>query len=296
MDENADGDGADVPAHKEISDRDDIEAKEEERRRQSVDHARRVQQSLRQGDPATQPPAPAHLRNATTPTINTDLERGDAHQNDAPPGSRVGMPRDSPRSQPSFQHFYSLQPTTTGNQQPQDPINNNGVPLEEDDDYGWGPSHPCFPHINTHVPLNSPEATSTRIIRIQRDWMVAGDLAPTFSNLYPEILDPYLPEEEFRLLIRRLNNELTRAFDPWSLWNWMDAVMGLLTLWVWDDIGATVIKRRLRALEQWIREWNEKKGKKMEGVKVVELRRTGYMSVGPLPSLSSRLSYIRWAI
>ncbi|KAI9862911.1 MAG: hypothetical protein M1813_004083 [Trichoglossum hirsutum] len=278
MGENADGDGADAVAHNERGDTGDVGAMEQERRRQSADHARRVQQSLRQGDSGAQPPPPAHFRGVTNPTITTDLERGDAHQNAPPPGSRVGMPRDSPRSQPSFQQFYASQPTGTSNQQPQIPTNNGGIPQDEDDDCGWGPSHPCFPHINTHVPLNSPEATTTRIVRIRRDWMLAGDLAPTFSNLYPEILDPYLPEEEFRLLIRRLNDELARAFDPWSFWNMVDATIGVLTLWVWDDLGATVVKRRLRALEQWVREWNERGGK-MEGVKVVELRKTGYMSL-----------------
>ncbi|KAH0551716.1 hypothetical protein GP486_007066, partial [Trichoglossum hirsutum] len=278
MGENADGDGADVVAHREGGDTGDVEAMEHERRRQSADHARRVQQSLRQRGSETQPPPPALFRGVATPTIDTDLERGDVHQNGPTPGSRVGMPRDSPRSQPFFQHFYTSQPPGTGNRQPQGLANNDGVPQDEEDDYGWGPSHPCFPHSNTHVPLNSPEATTTRIIRIRRDWMVAGDLAPTFSNIYPEILDPYLPEEEFRLLIHRLNDELTRAFNPWGLWNMVDAVMGVLTLWMWDDLGAPLVKRRLRALEQWIREWNEK-GEKMEGVKVVELRKTGYMSL-----------------
>jgi Golgin subfamily A member 7/ERF4 family len=288
MGENADGDGGDAVAPQGKGDNGDAEAKEQERRRQSADHARRVQQSLRQGDGETQLPAPAHLRDPTSTTTNTDLERGDAHQNGRPSSSRVGIPpRDSIRSQPSFQHFY---PTQSSSQYPQSPTRNNhnnhnnntagnsNGPQDDEDDYGWGPSHPCFPHQNTHVPIDSPEATTTRIIRIRRDWMIAGDLAPTFSNLYPEILDPYLPEEEFRLLIRRLNDELTRAFDPWSLWNWVDAVMGVLTLWVWDDLGATVVKRRLRALEDWIKVWNEKEGK-VEGVKVVELRRTGYMSV-----------------
>ncbi|KAI9784952.1 MAG: hypothetical protein M1839_001148 [Geoglossum umbratile] len=281
MGENADGDSADTVVPKEKGDSGDVEAREQERRRQSADHAQRIQQSLRQGDRETQVPAPTHLRNPTSTTTNTDLERGDGPQNGRPSSSRVGIPpRDSVRSQPSFQHFY---PSQSGNQHPQSLANNNnnnnndGI-QDDEEDYNWGPSHPCFPHQNTHVPLDSPEATTTRIIRIKRDWMLAGDLAPTFSNLYPEILDPYLPEEEFRLLIQQLNDELTRAFDPWSLWNWVDAAVGVLTLWVWDDLGATVVKRRLRALEEWVRVWNEKEGK-VEGVKVVELRRTGYMSL-----------------
>ncbi|KAI9768478.1 MAG: hypothetical protein M1840_004888 [Geoglossum simile] len=283
MGENAGGTGADAVAPQGKGDNGDAEVKEQERRRQSADHAQRVQQSLRQGGGETQSSAPALLRDPTSTITNTDLERGDVPQNGRPSSSRVGIPpRDLIRSQPSFQHFYPIQ---SGSQYPQSPTghnnNHNGNsdgPQDDEDDYGWGPAHPCFPHQNTHVPLDSPEATTTRIIRIKRDWMLAGDLAPTFSNLYPEILNPYLPEEEFRLLIRRLNDELTRAFDPWSLWNWVDAVMGVLTLWVWDDLGATVVKRRLRALEEWVRVWNEKEGK-VEGVRVVELRRTGYMSL-----------------
>ncbi len=54
----------------------------------------------------------------------------------------------------------------------------------------WGPQHPCYPHLNPHVPVDSHEYVTTRIIRIRRDWLLEGDLAPTFSNLYPEILDP----------------------------------------------------------------------------------------------------------
>ena len=151
----------------------------------------------------------------------------------------------------------------------------------------WGPQHPCFPHMNPHVPLDSPEHVSTRIIRIQRDWMVEGDLAPTFSNLYPEILDPAgLSEHEFRRVISKVNAELVESFNPYGLRNVVDGIMGVATGWLWDDLGFTSVKSRLNKLESWIESWNaemEKKGAGSEESnappKLISLRRTGYMTV-----------------
>ena len=108
--------------------------------------------------------------------------------------------------------------------------------------------------------------------------MVAGDLAPTFSNLYPEILDPMLPEQEFRTIVGKVNDELVKAFNPWSVRNWVDAALGLLTGYLWDDFGLSGIKRRLRSVEGWLDEWNSRVGSK-ESVRIVPLRRTGYLSV-----------------
>ncbi|ELR10074.1 hypothetical protein GMDG_04475 [Pseudogymnoascus destructans 20631-21] len=57
----------------------------------------------------------------------------------------------------------------------------------------------CFPHLNPYVPTDSVAYANTRIIRIPRDWMIAGDLAPTFSATYPELLgEAGLGEAEFR--------------------------------------------------------------------------------------------------
>ncbi|KAF2404370.1 hypothetical protein EJ06DRAFT_457693, partial [Trichodelitschia bisporula] len=142
----------------------------------------------------------------------------------------------------------------------------------------WGPSHPCFPHPNPHVPKDSPLYASTRVIRVRRDWMAAGDVAPAFANLYPEILEPWVGEEEFRRVVRRVNAELREAFDPWGWRAWIDALLGVVTLWVWDDLGLTGVKKRLRGLEEWIEGWNREVGER-EGVKIVPLRRTGYLSV-----------------
>ncbi|KZF19151.1 hypothetical protein L228DRAFT_271410 [Xylona heveae TC161] len=146
------------------------------------------------------------------------------------------------------------------------------------DEYAWGPSHPCFPHMNAHVPLTSPLYSSTRIIRIKRDWMIEGDLAPTYSNLYPEILDPLIPEGEFRMIIRKLNDDLIDAFNPFSFWNTLDGIISLLTFWLWEDFGFARIKRRLAALERWIEAWNRDVGAK-EGVRIISLRRTGYLTL-----------------
>lgn len=149
---------------------------------------------------------------------------------------------------------------------------------DNDSEYAWGPSHPCFPHPNPHVPLSSPLCNSTRIIRIKRNWMVAGDLAPTFANLYPEVLDPMISEEAFRDIIKRVNDELVSAFSPTSLRAWVDSLMGVATLWLWDDVGMSAVKRKLEALERWLEDWNQNIGAK-EGVKIIPLRRTGYLTL-----------------
>ena len=115
--------------------------------------------------------------------------------------------------------------------------------------------------------------------------MLEGDLAPTFSNLYPEILDPAgLSEQDFRTLVEKVNAELIPAFNPWGWRNIFDGVMGLLTGWVWDDLGLTGIKSRLGKVERYLEDWNkEMEGKSKDGPgsapRIVSLRRTGYMNV-----------------
>lgn len=157
---------------------------------------------------------------------------------------------------------------------------NSGQQAQADlaEELAWGPAHPCFPHINPHVPIESSEYTSTRVIRIRRDWMVKGDLAPTFSNLYPEILDPLLPEHEFRKIIATVNDELSKAFDPYRLRNWIDGALGLMTGWLWEDIGAPAIKQHLQHVEAWLEKWNREVGAK-DGVRIWSLRRSAYMSL-----------------
>lgn len=108
--------------------------------------------------------------------------------------------------------------------------------------------------------------------------MTAGDLAPTFANLYPEILDPLVNEDDFRILIKKINDTLVDAFDPFTFRAWVDAVMGVATFWLWEDAGLTGVKKKLAGLETWIEEWNNTVGEK-EAVKIIPLRRTGYLTV-----------------
>jgi len=115
--------------------------------------------------------------------------------------------------------------------------------------------------------------------------MIEGDLAPTFSNLYPEILDPAgVSEVDFRTLVEKVNNELIPAFNPWGVRNVIDAFLGLVTGYIWDDLGFTAVKGRLRKVEQYLEDWNrEMESRSKEGPgsapKIVPLRRTGYMNV-----------------
>ncbi|KAL8734822.1 MAG: hypothetical protein Q9166_001174 [cf. Caloplaca sp. 2 TL-2023] len=149
----------------------------------------------------------------------------------------------------------------------------------------WGPNHPCFPHPNPHVPLSSPLSSSTRIIRIPRDWMALGDLAPQFSIVYPEILERWVPEQDFRQLITTVNEGLYTAFKPEGWRAWRDATLGLLSGWLWEDLGgeALEVKKGVRGLEHWIEGWNLARmgapGEEANWVRCVPLRRTGYLCV-----------------
>jgi hypothetical protein len=200
--------------------------------------------------------------------VDKDLEAG-GKLHRAP--SRISMPLSRRSSLQSGQH------DSAHHSQDHD---GDGDEEVDEEDYEWGPSHPCFPHLNSHVPLDSPLYNSTRIIRVRRDWMVAGDLAPTFANLYPEVLDPVISEDTFRAVIKHINAELLAVFSPWSARAWLDTILGVATLWLWEDAGLTGVKSKLRTLERWIEEWNRTVGEP-EGVRIIPLRRTGYLTVCP---------------
>ncbi|KAI0887136.1 Golgin subfamily A member 7/ERF4 family-domain-containing protein [Annulohypoxylon maeteangense] len=161
-----------------------------------------------------------------------------------------------------------------------------GDPDQPDLGEEWGPQHPCYPHLNPHVPINSPEYANTRIIRIRRDWLLEGDLAPAFSNLYPEILDPAgVSELEFRRIIEKFNRELIPIYNPYNWRNILDGILGLLTGWIWDDLGFTYAKTRLRHLDAWVDKWNIEMEKSVGSdentipPRIISLRRTGYMNL-----------------
>lgn len=184
------------------------------------------------------------------------------------------LPTSNPDSQPGSQQVTPTNPQHPSNRDLERGPDSEG-PENQDEEPAWGPAHPCFPHLNPHVPLHSPAYNATRIIRIRRDWMIAGDLAPAYSNIYPEILDPLLPEQEFRYIIDHVNHSLMRAYDPFSTANWIDGILGFLTGWFWEDIRTGGIKGELKRLEAWIEDWNKTVGAG-DGVKIIPLRRTGY--------------------
>ena len=115
--------------------------------------------------------------------------------------------------------------------------------------------------------------------------MVAGDLAPTFSNIYPEILDPWVSESQFRRLVKTVNERLIKAFKPGGVRAWTDAVVGLGTGWLFEDLGLSGVKAGCRKVEAWIEAWNIDVSSVAGGadgqslVRCIPLRRTGYLSV-----------------
>lgn len=157
-------------------------------------------------------------------------------------------------------------------------------------DSEWNHTHPCFPHRNPYVPLDSALYRTTRIIRISRDYMVYGDLAPAYSNVFPDILEPHVTEEQFRDVVARVNEEMRRAFDPWNVWNWVDALVGLVTLWLWEEVVDSHCKRVLRGVEAYLEGWNRDLERAGQKAVFIPLRRTGYMNV----SLSPRFGSFFW--
>lgn len=149
----------------------------------------------------------------------------------------------------------------------------------DNDDFAWGPSHPCFPHPNPHCAPDSEEHRTTRVIRVKRDFLAAGDLYPQFANLYPEILDPLVTDTEFRFFISNLNTRLKAAFNPFAPRAWLDAVAGALTGYIWEDVGATGAKSEVKGLEKWIDAWNEERRARGQEGWVVTPRTTGFMTL-----------------
>jgi hypothetical protein len=179
-------------------------------------------------------------------------------------------------------------PTVLQGDRPETRHDDDGSVADDESTLEWGPSHPCFPHMNPHVPHSSPLYSSTRIIRIPRDWMMAGDVAPTFANVYPEILDNVLPEDEFRRLVRHVNEVVMDAHNPFGWRSWVDTLLGVATFWLWDDLGLTGVKSKLKQLEAWLVDWNREVGSK-EGVQIIPLRRTAYLTVCLLINSTSLL-------
>jgi hypothetical protein len=109
--------------------------------------------------------------------------------------------------------------------------------------------------------------------------MYSGDISPAFSNIYPEILEDRLSEECFRDVVRRVNSELYKAHSPWGFANILEGLVGMLTLWLYEDVISTTAKRRIDALDRYIDKANAELNEEGLGVKIIPLRRTGYLNV-----------------
>jgi hypothetical protein len=114
---------------------------------------------------------------------------------------------------------------------------------------------------------------------VRRDWLQAGDLYPQYANLYPEILDPLVTDEDFRFLVSNINARLKACFDPYTTRAWVDSVMGVVTGYVWDDLGLTGAKKGIKELERFVDQWNKKAQSEGREVRIVQLRRTGFMAL-----------------
>ena len=83
-----------------------------------------------------------------------------------------------------------------------------------------------------------------------------------------------------------VNEKLKEAFNPFSWWSIGDAVAGVVSGWLWEDLGGegVGVKRGVRECERWVEGWNrerEGKGDGEEGgmVRCWGVRRTGLLSV-----------------
>jgi hypothetical protein len=154
-----------------------------------------------------------------------------------------------------------------------------GLSEGSEDDFQWGPDHPCFPHPNPHCSPSSEDAMHTRVIRVQRDWLATGDMYPTYANLYPEILDPAVSESDFRFLISNLNSQIEAAFNPFTFRALFDCLLGVFTGFIWDDFGMSGAKTGQKHLEHFVDNWNAQKAKEDREVKLVQPRRTGFTAL-----------------
>lgn len=214
------------------------------------------------------------------PPIPEDDPHSLAHK-----GSRVSLPLNRQASRKSINSASALEKPSRENihgDAPAAPIRasaDTGHSGASEDDFPWGPSHPCFPHPNPHCSPDSEEHRQTRVIRVRRDWFNSGDLYPQYANLYPEILDPLVLDSDFRFLITNINNRIERAANPYTARAWLDAAMGVVTGFVWDDMGLTGVKHGVKGLEQFIDRWNAQKAGEGHDVRLVQLRKTGFMAL-----------------
>lgn len=207
--------------------------------------------------------------------------------------------------QSHHQHNHSLASSST------DSVAHSIPPSLSPSTVPWGPAHPCYPHPNPHVPMNSDKYEKTRVIRIPRDYMAAGDLYPQYSSLFPELLmEAGIGEEKFRECIARINRVLMEVYMPAGVSgvvkaqngqnggnisgnrsgrNFLDGVLGLLTGWLWDDTGLLGIKSGVERVEGVIRAFNKELEHEGKDARWISLRGTAYLSLDiqiPTPQIA----------
>jgi hypothetical protein len=87
--------------------------------------------------------------------------------------------------------------------------------------------------------------------------MTCGDLYPQFSDIYPEIMAPWITETEYRSLLSSINAACERNYSPTGWHAWTDAILGLLTGWLWEDFGLDRGTSGIKEIERIIEQWNE---------------------------------------
>jgi hypothetical protein len=114
---------------------------------------------------------------------------------------------------------------------------------------------------------------------VRRDWLATGDLYPSYANLYPEILDPVVSESDFRFLISNLNTRVEAAFNAFTFRAFLDFFLGVLTGFIWDDLGISAAKTGQKSLEQFVDNWNAQKAREGLEVRLVQPRTTGFTAL-----------------
>ncbi|KAJ8103849.1 Golgin subfamily A member 7/ERF4 family-domain-containing protein [Lipomyces tetrasporus] len=133
---------------------------------------------------------------------------------------------------------------------------------------------------NSHVPPGSPDAESTRIVRIHRDYVCARESnTPAFTPQFPGYpLSVFMTEIEFLDLIHEVNDQLDQAFYPLSPGNVIDGCIGVLTCSLCEFMYTSHHKRKVSELESFVERLN-KEVYKVRGIKVISPMQTAYLSL-----------------
>ncbi|GAO50063.1 hypothetical protein G7K_4198-t1 [Saitoella complicata NRRL Y-17804] len=132
-------------------------------------------------------------------------------------------------------------------------------------------THPSPFHLE---PVDHTPSAAYRTIRIPAVYS-KRDLAPQFSTRFSPLLSTFVEEAYWHDWICHINREVWLAnCVTWGtvLWNIVDVA----SLWVWSSLVERPYKKRLRALEAWIEEENERVWR-VAGAEVVSPRKTAYL-------------------